>query len=88
MLIPIIVAWYRALPPERKYLFGGLKVGWEASINVNAYYYPDGNRILEQWPDDESRDPQGHDPAKGGHSVLRRSATRRRARRASSAAER
>ncbi len=65
VLIPIIVAWYRALPPERKYLFGGLKVGWEASINVNAYYYPDGNRILEQWPDDESRDPQGHDPAKG-----------------------
>lgn len=65
VLIPIIVEWYRALPPERKYLFGGVKVGWEASINVNAYYYADGNRILEQWPDDESHDPQGHDPAKG-----------------------
>ncbi len=57
VLVPIIVRWYRRLPPDREYLFGGLKLGWEASINVNAYYYPDGNRIFEQYPDDTSHDP-------------------------------
>jgi hypothetical protein len=66
-LIPPIVEWYNHLPPNRKYLFGGLKVGWEASINVNAYYHRDGNRIFEQWPTDPSHDPDAklHDPSKG-----------------------
>jgi hypothetical protein len=65
VLVPILVDWYRALPEDKKYLFGGVKVGWEASINVNAYYYADGNRHLAKHPDDPSKDPRGHDAAKG-----------------------
>jgi hypothetical protein len=65
VLIPLIARWYRELPNDRKYLFGGLKVGWEASINVNACYYPDGNRIFEQSPTDASKDPTDLDRALG-----------------------
>ena len=45
---------------------GGVKVGHEAGIGYNAYYYPDGNRYLEQWPDDAGHDPNhGLDASKG-----------------------
>lgn len=64
-LIPIILDWYRRLPPERRYLFGGVKLGWEASINVNAYHYPDGNRIFEASPGDASNDPTERDMTQG-----------------------
>ena len=65
-LVPIIVEWQRHLPPSRKWLFGGVKLGWEASIGYNAYYYPDGNRFFEQWPHDSSHDPTTSlVPAKG-----------------------
>jgi hypothetical protein len=57
VLVPIIRDWYRGLPSNRKYLFGGLKVGWEASTTVNAYYHVNGNYYLEQWPNDPSHDP-------------------------------
>ncbi len=56
-LIPIMVEWHRKLPDDRKWLFGGVKLGWETSIGYNAYYYPDGNRYLDQWPTDSSHDP-------------------------------
>lgn len=56
-IVPVIAAWYHRLPPERKYLFGGLKLGHEASIGVNAFYYPNGNLYLEEHPNDPSRDP-------------------------------
>lgn len=65
VLIPVMLRWYRGLPADRKYLFGGLKLGWEASINVNAYYQKDGNRIYDESPKDASKDPTAHDPAKG-----------------------
>ena len=67
VLVPIVRDWYRALPPHRKYLFGGLKVGWEASANVNAYYHHNGNYYLEQWPNDPSNDPSAalHDVQQG-----------------------
>ncbi len=65
VLVPLIARWYHDLPKDRKYLFGGLKVGWEASINVNAYYYPDGNRIFEESPSDTSKDPTDHERAMG-----------------------
>ena len=73
VLLPIVAKWYRRLPDDRKYLFGGLKVGWEASINVNAYYHRDGNRIFERSPDDASTDPTEHDVRLGwtfGHPPL------------------
>jgi hypothetical protein len=56
-LVPIITEWQRRLPTSRKWLFGGVKLGWEAGIGYNAYYYPDGNRYFEQWPQDQSHDP-------------------------------
>lgn len=56
-LVPIIVEWQRGLPAERRWLFGGVKVGSEAGIGYNAFYYPDGNRYPEQWPRDASQDP-------------------------------
>lgn len=63
--VPVIAEWYRDLPADKKHLFGGVKVGWEASINVNAYYYRDGNRLFEEFPDDTSHDPDERDAAKG-----------------------
>jgi hypothetical protein len=55
--IPVIVDWYRQLPEERKYLFAGLKVGWESGIGLNAAYHPNGNYYYETWPDDPGNDP-------------------------------
>lgn len=57
-LARIIKQWANRLPVEKRYLFPGVKVGWEASIGINAYHYPGGNALLEQFPDDDSRDPQ------------------------------
>jgi hypothetical protein len=54
VLIPIVVKWWQALPAEKQGLFIGLKVGWETSIGLNAWYYPNGNALLDQPP---SRDP-------------------------------
>jgi hypothetical protein len=65
LLIPIVVEWYRSLPPERRYLLGGVKVGWEASINVNAFYYTNGNAVFERRPNDPSQDPTERDRAQG-----------------------
>jgi hypothetical protein len=55
VLIPIVLAWWRGLPEGRKDLLLGMKLGWESSIGVNAYYYPDGNDILLK---PESQDPR------------------------------
>lgn len=54
-LIPIVLAWWQALPAEKKHLLIGLKLGWESSIGVNAWYYPGGNDLLNQPASD---DPQ------------------------------
>jgi hypothetical protein len=51
-LVPRIAKWYGDLPANRKYLLGGIKIGHETSIGVNAYHYKDGNRYLEQKPYD------------------------------------
>ncbi len=55
LLIPVIREWYENLPVSDKHLFIGLNVGWESSICVNAWYYPDGNNLLSSPPAD---DPQ------------------------------
>ncbi len=66
VLVPIVAEWYRALLEDEKYLLGGVKFGHEASIGVNAYHYPDGNRYLEEHPEDASHDPvYGRDHSKG-----------------------
>lgn len=56
-LIPIIMDWWRGLPPEKQYLLAGIKLGWESAIGVNNFYYPGGNDLL--------RRPASEDPAYG-----------------------
>lgn len=63
--VPVIAHWYRELPRDKKWLFGGVKLGWETSINVNAYYHENGNRIFEAAPGAPSKDPTLHDAAYG-----------------------
>ncbi|AKJ63646.1 hypothetical protein [Kiritimatiella glycovorans] len=56
-LLPIVRQWWRALPAEQKDLFIGVNIGWESSIGINAYHYPDGNERVHQ--------PAEHDPDHG-----------------------
>jgi hypothetical protein len=55
-LVPLarqVRAWRDALPREKRHLYAGVKVGWEASIGVNAYHYPGGNDLLGRDPKDD-----------------------------------
>ncbi len=61
----VIATWYRGLPKDKRYLLGGVKVGWEASINVNAYYHQNGNHIFEENPSDASKDPTQRELTQG-----------------------
>ncbi len=56
-VVPIVTDWWKSLPPDKQHLFVGLKVGWESSIGVNKFYYPNGNDLLER--------PVGEDPRTG-----------------------
>lgn len=53
--IAIVAEWYEALPADRKYLLGGIKVTGELALGVNNWYYPNGNSYLDK---PESEDPQ------------------------------
>ena len=55
VLVPLILDWWNKLPEEKKSLLIGIKLGWESSIGVNAFYYPNGNSLLER---PESEDPR------------------------------
>ena len=55
-LMPVVMNWYKSLPEDKKYLFIGLNVGWESSIGINSYYYPNGNDLLDE--------PEVDDPKK------------------------
>ncbi|MDO5571702.1 MAG: hypothetical protein Q4F97_09615, partial [Bacteroidales bacterium] len=48
-----IYKWQNSLPNERKYLFGGIVLGWESSIGVTNYYYTNGNDLLDKNPKDD-----------------------------------
>lgn len=56
-LVPLVLKWWRALPLSKRDLLVGIKVGHESSIGVNAWYYPDGNSLLDK--------PEKNDPAYG-----------------------
>jgi len=56
-LIPLVLDWWRALPTDKKYLLVGIKLGWESSIGANAWYYPNGNALLNR--------PASEDPTNG-----------------------
>jgi hypothetical protein len=57
LLIPVVLQWWKGLPPQKKELLVGIKVGWESSIGVNAWYYPNGNDLLAK--------PAADDPKQG-----------------------
>jgi hypothetical protein len=57
LLIPIVLDWWHALPEKKKDLLIGIKVGWESSIGVNAWYYPNGNALRDR--------PKSEDPTTG-----------------------
>ncbi|MCX6875258.1 MAG: hypothetical protein NTW21_15840 [Verrucomicrobia bacterium] len=66
-LIPIILQWWHALPPARRELLVGIKLGWESSVGVNAWYYPDGNALAERPASDDPKTGLRNDelPARG-----------------------
>jgi hypothetical protein len=55
VLIPIILSWWERLSSDDKDLLIGIKLGWESSIGVNAFYYPGGNALLDSA---ETSDPR------------------------------
>ena len=61
-LVPVVLDWWRGLPDGKRSLLIGVKVGWESSIGVNAWYYPDGNKFVEQ--------PVSNDPTNGVKASL------------------
>ena len=52
-----IAGWYHSLESHEKFLLAAVKVGWEAGLQYNAYYYPHGNQLLDQ--------PASEDPTQG-----------------------
>jgi len=57
ILVPLILEWWKGLPDDKKHLLIGIKLGWESSIGLNAFYYPNGNALLDR--------PQSEDPQTG-----------------------
>jgi hypothetical protein len=55
VLVPLVLHWWMKLPDDKKSLLIGIKIGWESSIGVNAFYYPNGNDLLDR---PENEDPQ------------------------------
>ena len=53
--VPIILNWWKAVPPARRHLLVGIKVGWESSVGVNAWYYPNGNALAEHPATDDPK---------------------------------
>jgi len=47
-LVSVVMDWHERLPPEKKHLWIGIKLGHETSIGVNAYHYPLGNTLLDK----------------------------------------
>lgn len=65
-LVPVILDWHAQLPPDKRHLLIGIKLGHETSIGVNAYHYPSGNALLDK--------PAAEDPVArvDGEEVLAR----------------
>lgn len=50
-LLSIIAAWYNNLPQDKKYLFAGVILDNELSLNINHYFYSDGNKYFDLCPE-------------------------------------
>ena len=57
VLVPLVLDSWKALSAKQQYLFVGIKLGWESSIGVNAWYYTNGNALLDE--------PVSGDPTSG-----------------------
>ena len=66
-LAPIILEWWRGLPESKQDLFVGVKVGWESSIGVSAWYFPGGNDLLDRPASEDPKHGLDHDnlPSRG-----------------------
>jgi hypothetical protein len=77
VLIPLVLEWWKNLPEAKKLLLIGIKIGWESSIGVNAFYYPNGNNLLDRPERDDPRKELKADqvPARGvvasGYAAVR-----------------
>jgi len=62
-LLKVLRDWSSELSPSEKWLFAGVKVGWEASVGINAFHYPGGESLADR---PATEDPTyGLDMAKG-----------------------
>ncbi len=52
-LVPVVLEWQAKLPPDKRHLLVGIKLGHETSIGVNAYHYPGGNELLDRSPSED-----------------------------------
>ncbi|MCL1971873.1 MAG: T9SS type A sorting domain-containing protein [Endomicrobia bacterium] len=50
VIMPVIMEWYNKLPADRKYLLGGLVLGWELAPYVGAAFFENGNDYLDKPP--------------------------------------
>lgn len=57
VLLAIIADWYNNLPPQEKYLFAGVVLDNELGIGINHYYFPNGNKLLDQNPEEDPSVP-------------------------------
>jgi hypothetical protein len=64
-VVPVVMDWWLALPDGRKDLLIAIKVGWESSIGANAYYYPNGNRLLDRPAADDPKYGLNHEQLPG-----------------------
>ena len=77
VLVPLVLDWWKALPAEKKDLLVGIKVGWESSVGVNAWYYPNGNALLDRPAAEDpisglkDRDPPARGVAQIGYAAVR-----------------
>lgn len=46
-LLPIVLKWWKSLPSDKKDLLIGMKMGWESSIGMSPFYYPNGNALAD-----------------------------------------
>lgn len=83
-VVPIIVEWWKNLPEEKKDLLIAVKVGHESSIGANAWYYPNGNDLLDKPAEDDPKtglvvaDPLSRGVAQIGYAAVKTAGIRAR----------
>jgi len=65
VLVPLVLQWWKHLADDKKSLLLGIKIGWESSIGVNAFYYPNGNDLLDRPENEDPREELKADQVPG-----------------------